>query len=116
MWSVAKSPRVAEQCDVNIQSINQVAEQSDVNIHSLTPGFMLNEFNLSCIETSTTFDDTHRTAIISLNLSRGVLKRWPMGASSRSRLSLNMIVHACRKNRAPDGAVCVSLVTMCLGE
>ncbi|GFW46469.1 hypothetical protein TNCV_4811571 [Trichonephila clavipes] len=22
-WSVAKSPRVAEQCDVNIQSINQ---------------------------------------------------------------------------------------------
>ncbi|GFW56581.1 adhesion G protein-coupled receptor B2 [Trichonephila clavipes] len=23
MWSVAKSPRVAEQCDVNIQSINQ---------------------------------------------------------------------------------------------
>ncbi|GFV89705.1 techylectin-5A [Trichonephila clavipes] len=25
-------------------------------------------------------------------------------------------VHACRKNRAPDGAVCVSLFTMCLGE
>ncbi|GFU32976.1 uncharacterized protein TNCV_4155621 [Trichonephila clavipes] len=23
-WSVAKSPRVAEQCDVNIQSINQL--------------------------------------------------------------------------------------------
>ncbi|GFX16738.1 hypothetical protein TNCV_4187131 [Trichonephila clavipes] len=23
-------------------------------------------------------------------------------------------VHACRKNRAPDGAVCVSPVTMCL--
>ncbi|GFU41305.1 uncharacterized protein TNCV_3011301 [Trichonephila clavipes] len=25
-WSVAKSPRVAEQCDVNIQSINQSSE------------------------------------------------------------------------------------------
>ncbi|GFU35505.1 hypothetical protein TNCV_564131 [Trichonephila clavipes] len=25
-WSVAKSPRVAEQCDVNIQSINQSAD------------------------------------------------------------------------------------------
>ncbi|GFW43716.1 uncharacterized protein TNCV_4770651 [Trichonephila clavipes] len=45
-WSVAKSPRVAEQCDVNINSTQlnswsvakspRVAEQCVVNIHSLT--------------------------------------------------------------------------------
>ncbi|GFT92425.1 hypothetical protein TNCV_1053491 [Trichonephila clavipes] len=28
MWSVAESPRVAEQCDVNIQSINQASKDS----------------------------------------------------------------------------------------
>ncbi|GFT48094.1 hypothetical protein TNCV_1000931, partial [Trichonephila clavipes] len=30
-WSVAKSPRVAEQCDVNIQSINQSIDLHDLS-------------------------------------------------------------------------------------
>ncbi|GFW69662.1 putative RNA-directed DNA polymerase from transposon BS [Trichonephila clavipes] len=34
----------------------------------------------------------------------------------QSAFEVAISVHACRKNRAPDGAVCVSLVTMCLGE
>ncbi|GFT30106.1 hypothetical protein TNCV_1470181 [Trichonephila clavipes] len=30
-WSVAKSPRVAEQCDVNIKSINQSSQTDNLN-------------------------------------------------------------------------------------
>ncbi|GFS73772.1 hypothetical protein TNCV_1458161 [Trichonephila clavipes] len=33
-WSVAKSPRVAEQCDVNIQSINQSTAAPSVSEES----------------------------------------------------------------------------------
>ncbi|GFV89003.1 hypothetical protein TNCV_4912031 [Trichonephila clavipes] len=33
-WSVAKSPRVAEQCDVNIKSINQLRSFSCLNLRS----------------------------------------------------------------------------------
>ncbi|GFW18468.1 uncharacterized protein TNCV_1184951 [Trichonephila clavipes] len=32
-WSVAKSPRAAEQCDVNIQSINQSQQESQYNTY-----------------------------------------------------------------------------------
>ncbi|GFW57583.1 hypothetical protein TNCV_544911 [Trichonephila clavipes] len=37
-WSVAKSPRVAEQCDVNIQSINQpMIGDKDLEMRSGAP-------------------------------------------------------------------------------
>ncbi|GFW93884.1 uncharacterized protein TNCV_4221641 [Trichonephila clavipes] len=42
-WSVAKSPRVAEQCDVNIQSINQltpIALRDRFESHQRRPGAM----------------------------------------------------------------------------